>query len=84
MQATVTADDADVAWVVGKFWQGQGYATEAEIAVVSQLRAIGVRNIRARIHPGHTASQRVARNTGFRATTQVVDDEEIWMLADID
>jgi RimJ/RimL family protein N-acetyltransferase len=82
VQATVTAHCAEVAWVVGTHWQGQGYATEASIAVVSHLRAIGAKNIRANIHPNHTASHRVAQKSGFHVTMELVDDEEVWILGE--
>src|SRR5688572_17034591 len=33
VQATVTGDSADVAWVIGVDWQGQGFASEAASAM---------------------------------------------------
>jgi RimJ/RimL family protein N-acetyltransferase len=80
-QATVTDDEADVAWVVGSPWQRLGFATEAAGAMISWLRAVGVQTIRAKIHPGHTASQRVAAKLGLSRTGDVVDGEEVWALA---
>lgn len=81
VQATVTGSEADVAWVVGSRWQGQGYATEATRAMVAWLRSVGVRAVHAKIHPGHSASQGVAAKVGLSRTTEVVDGEEVWTLA---
>ena len=62
MQATVAADgsSADVAWEIGVAAQGKGMASEAATAVVGWLIDNGVRDIRALIHPEHTASAVVA------------------------
>jgi RimJ/RimL family protein N-acetyltransferase len=79
VQATVSIDHADTAWVVGSHWQGQGFATEAARAVVDWLRSIGVRRIHANIHPGHTASHRVAEKAGFHSTNQTCDGEQVWI-----
>jgi len=54
VQATVsTLSDArtvaDVAWVIGMAWQGQGYAGEAALALVDWLRTHGVDEVTARI-----------------------------------
>jgi RimJ/RimL family protein N-acetyltransferase len=78
-QATVTADHADVAWVVGTLWQRHGYATEAAQALISWLRAEGVSVIRAKVHPRHTASQRVAANVGLLRTPESIEGEEVWV-----
>ena len=81
VQATVTGAEADVAWVVGVPWHCQGYATEAAAAMILWLQAVGVRVIRAKIHPTHSASQRVAVKVGFSPTHEVVDGEAVWVFA---
>lgn len=79
VQATVVDDVADVAWVVGLKWQGRGFAKEAAAGMRDWLEALGIRRFEAHIHPGHTASQRVARAIGLRPTGKVDEDgEEIW------
>lgn len=78
VQATVVGDAAEVAWVVGRSWKGRGYATEAAGAMIEWLTAAGVRVIRAKIRPGHTASQRVAAKIGLSPAGEFVDGEEIW------
>lgn len=81
VQATVTDNGrhADVAWVVGAAWQGRGYAVEAASALVAWLRARGVAEIGANIHPGHTASARVAGRIGLTPTGELDGEgEQIW------
>ena len=80
IQATVSAVHADVAWVVGSSWQGRGFASEAARAIVEWLCAFGVTKIRAKIHPQHVASRKVALNCGFRCTKDTSDGEELWIL----
>jgi RimJ/RimL family protein N-acetyltransferase len=79
VQATVTARYTDVAWVVGTLWQRRGYATEATRALIVWLRSAGVKVVRARIHPMHTASQRVAANVGLLRTLETIDGEDVWV-----
>ena len=80
VQATVAPALADVAWVVGTPWQGSGYASEAAKAVVEWLGALGVTRIRAKINPRHIASQKVAIHAGLQRTSEVSEDEEVWIL----
>ncbi|MHA6786000.1 GNAT family N-acetyltransferase [Pseudonocardia saturnea] len=74
VQATVTAEHAELAWVIGTAFQGHGYAREAAAAVVATLDGPVVAHIR----PGHTASENVAAGLGFRPTGAVVDGELRW------
>ena len=80
VQATITGEGqrAEIAWVVGLEWQGQGYATESARAVVAWLDARGVASIQAHIHPGHDASAAVARRAGLRPTGRFDDGEQVW------
>ena len=79
VQVTVTARYADLAWVVGTSWQRRGYATEAARALIVWLRCAGVKVVRAKIHPMHTASQRVATNVGLSRTPETMDGEDVWV-----
>lgn len=81
VQATVTGAGrrAEIAWVVGLDWQGQGYATEAAQALVTWLDTHGVRVIQAHIHPGHAASAAVARHAGLRPSGTFEDGEQLWV-----
>lgn len=82
VQATVVADRADIAWLVGVKWQGKGFATEASLAIRDWLASLGVEHFRAHIHPGHAISGRVAAAVGMSATDEVDDDGEvIWTSA---
>jgi RimJ/RimL family protein N-acetyltransferase len=72
---------AEVAWVIGMAWQGQGFASEAARALVDWLRTHGVDEVTAHIHPDHHASATVARHAGFRPTAARAEGETVWRLA---
>jgi RimJ/RimL family protein N-acetyltransferase len=72
------AGPAEVAWVVIRAAQGRGYATEAARSLVARLREEGW-TVVAHIHPGHLASQRVARAAGLSPTSDVHDGEIRWV-----
>jgi RimJ/RimL family protein N-acetyltransferase len=80
VQATIVDDGqrAEIAWVVGCAWQGQGYAQEAAAALMSWLSVRGVRLVEAHIHPGHAASAAVARHAGMLPTGHFEDGEQLW------
>ncbi len=79
VQATVTGDRADVAWVVGAQWQVNGFATEAATAMCAWLRARGIASITAHIHPEHVASGCVASACGLTRTDEIdTDGEYVW------
>lgn len=80
VQATIADDGtrAEIAWVVGRAWQGRGYATEAAAALVGWLDARGVGIVQARIHPDHAASAAVASHAGLLPTGQLRDGEQLW------
>lgn len=69
---------AELAWVVAPPNQGHGLAKEAVSAMVTWLRACGVDQVVAHVHPEHTASAAVARAAGMLATGVVVDGEVCW------
>jgi RimJ/RimL family protein N-acetyltransferase len=71
-------DTAEVASIIGVPWQGQGLASEANLAVVDWLDARGVRVIIARIHPHHRAAEAVAIKAGFQPTGDYHDQLQIW------
>ena len=80
VQATVPRDGgpAEIAWVIGRAWQGRGHATRAAQLLVEQLEARGVRDVVGHIHPRHTASQVIARKLGMDPTDIMVDGETRW------
>ncbi|BBC33435.1 hypothetical protein SGFS_047290 [Streptomyces graminofaciens] len=81
VQATITGRRAEIAWVVGKPWQGRGLASEAARALVGWLGQQGVTEVIAHIHPGHGASAAVAAAAGLTPTAQRQDDEIRWELS---
>jgi RimJ/RimL family protein N-acetyltransferase len=80
VQATVDEDagNAEVAWVIGSGFRGNGYAAEAAAAMVARLGEAGIRVIVAHIHPDNAASAGVARAIGLTPTPTVVDGEARW------
>lgn len=83
VQATIHGDNAEMAWLIGVDHQGHGYATEAALAMAAWLRADGIRQLSANIHPHHLASQRVAAAAGLVDTGLDADDGEIvWRRSD--
>lgn len=83
VQATISTGDqpvAEVAWVVGTPWQGQGIATEAARALIAWLRQQSVQTVIAHIHPHHLASAAVAAAAGLSPTGQLQDGEMRWRL----
>lgn len=81
VQATVAADSAEVAWVVGVRWQGRGIATEAARVLVDWLRRQSVGVITAHIHPDHAASAAVAASAGLASTSLLEGGEVRWQMA---
>ena len=82
VQATVIAGTAEIAWVIGTTWQGQGFAKEAAQGLVTWLRARRVGRIIAHVHPDHTASAAVAAAIGLARTDVLEDGEYLWNTAD--
>jgi RimJ/RimL family protein N-acetyltransferase len=83
VQATIAggaSPEAEVAWVVGSPWQGQGIATEAARALVGWLAQRQIRVVIAHIHPGHVPSAAVAAAAGLRPTDHWQDGERRWEL----
>ena len=72
------AGPAEVAWVVVQAAQRRGYASEAARSLVAVLQEAGW-TVVAYIHPGHVASQRVARAAGLSPTTDIRDGEVRWI-----
>lgn len=77
VQATVTGDEAELAWLIGSAWQRRGYAAEAAVGLVTWLYdALGVRRVHAMVPDGHVASERVALHVGMRPTGLRVGPEQ--------
>ncbi len=82
VQATVVgpadAVVAELAWVIGVPWQGQGIASEAAAALVHAMVDAGATEVIAHIEPGHAPSEAVAARIGLRPTAVVHDGEVRW------
>ena len=80
VQATIPTDGGStaIAWVIGRPWQGRGYATRATRLLLDDLRERGVTRVVADVHPQHAASQRIATRLGMAPTEEVVDGEIRW------
>jgi RimJ/RimL family protein N-acetyltransferase len=61
---------AEIAWLVGVPWQGQGLASEAATAVVTWLAARGAAQVTAWIRPDHHVSESVAKHAGLAVTDE--------------
>ncbi|GAA0442616.1 acetyltransferase [Acrocarpospora corrugata] len=82
MQATITPDAAEIAWVVGTPWQRRGIATEAAHGLITWLRTQEIHTVIAHIHPNHKASAAIAAATGLTPTAQSHDGEIRWQLGE--
>ncbi|MFI6334712.1 GNAT family N-acetyltransferase [Streptomyces sp. NPDC050535] len=81
VQATVTGDVVEIAWVVGTPWQRRGFAGEAVRGLVEWLgRQPRLRTVVAHVHPGHLASAAVAGAAGLTGTGRLEDGEVRWEL----
>jgi ribosomal-protein-alanine N-acetyltransferase len=59
--------EADLGYILGRAWWGQGYASEAASAMVrAGFEELGVERIFALCDVGHTASQRVMEKAGLK------------------
>jgi RimJ/RimL family protein N-acetyltransferase len=79
-QATVVNGSAEIAWLIGIRWQGQGLATAATKQMMDLLTSLGIERFCACIHPDHLASQGVAAASGLSPTGELNDGEVVWTL----
>lgn len=81
VQATVPVDgaSAEISWVIGREWQGRGYAKQAARLLLDDLVDAGVSEVVAFIPPDHLASQHVACSLGMHQTDVVVEGETRWL-----
>lgn len=82
VDATLPIDEsatvAELGWMIGSAYQGQGFAKEAVGLVADWLRSRGVRCLRAHIHPQHETSMAVARSIGLVPTGALAEGEVRW------
>ena len=60
-----TAERAITGYILAPDAWGQGYATEAQRAMVELAPSLGIRVLTASVHAGHLASSRVLEKCGF-------------------
>ena len=78
VQATITGQTAEIAWIVGTPWQRRGIASEAARCLVGWLDTQPVHTVVAHVHPDHHASAAVAASAGLAATDVWQDSEVRW------
>jgi len=54
VQATVSEMVADIAWVIGRAYQGKGYGTEAAGLMMAALQAAGIKKLMANLEQIHS------------------------------
>jgi RimJ/RimL family protein N-acetyltransferase len=84
-QATVWRADqsrfgtCEIAYLVDPPAQRHGYGTEMMRGFCAELTGtLAPAELTAHIHPGHVASERIARAVGLVPTGELVDDERVW------
>lgn len=73
----------EIGWHVAKHAQGQGYATEAALAVRDHAGAAGISHLEATIVPDNEPSRRVARRLGMTVVGSLLRgglDHDLWSL----
>ena len=78
VQATIEGNTAEVSWLIGSRWQGNGYAIEAVGALMSWLADNQIVEVTAHIQPQHRASQRIARRFHLKPSGTYHEGEEVW------
>lgn len=80
-QATIPVNGhpAEIAWVIGRPWQGRGFGARAAALLLTHLAGLGVDEVVAHIHPEHSASNAIARRVGLEPTTTIIEGERRWV-----
>jgi len=79
VDAVVNAESVatNVGYIFFPAYTGQGYATEAVVAVAAHLARSGVHELRATVTVGNVASTRVLEKAGFVQTRVLPDNDTI-------
>lgn len=82
-QATARrAGECEIAYLVDPSVQRNGFGAEMMTGFCAELReTLAPEEFTAHIHPGHAASEGVARAVGLTPTTDHVDGERVWRSA---
>lgn len=74
-------EEPELGYVIGTKWQRQGIAAEVCREVLRYGRdELGFERVRALVHPGNTASERLCRKLGFQYKKEITLDSEIYNL----
>lgn len=74
-------EEPELGYVIGTKWQRQGIAAEVCRAVLTYGRdELGFERVRALVHPGNTASERLCCKLGFQYEKEITLDSEIYNL----
>lgn len=68
LEATITGSKAEIAYLIGPMWWGNGYGLEATKWLIDYLQAFQVSEFWATVHPENTYSIKLLHNLGFRET----------------
>lgn len=68
LEATITGNKAEIAYLVGPKWWGNGYGLEATQWLVNYLQTFHVTEFWATVHPENTYSIKLLHNLGFEET----------------
>ena len=76
-----SGSEVEIGWRLPRAHWGKGYATEAAAPVAAHaLHGLGLPRITAQIHPGNSASMRVAEKIGMRAEGEDAEGHRLYVL----
>ena len=71
----IEEDTLEIGYVIHPDYKGHGYATEAVLAIVEELREMGFRKVMAGFFEENTASRRVMEKSGMQLNDLVEEEE---------
>lgn len=84
LEATITGNKAEIAYLIGPKWWGKGYGLEATQWLVDYLQTLDVTDFWATVHPENTYSIKLLHKLGFEETKdfdsnylQSIDDGDL-------
>lgn len=79
IQATITADECILAWVINPEWQGNGYATEAAKEVIEETyKELSITLFTSGIDRLNGASRKVAEHLGMSVIQKNANADDHW------
>lgn len=71
----IEEDTIEIGYVIHPDYKGHGYATEAVLAIVEELREMGFQKVMAGFFEENTASRRVMEKAGMQLSDLVEEEE---------